>query len=234
MLFSSWGGTTAKSPPRRNTKVGLQHSLTGYNMHDPFHNLIRLLSTLPGIGQRSALRIVFYLLKQDTRAVEELSMAMLELKQKLRFCKQCGGITQQEVCEICCDTQRNPDYLCIVEQPKDIFIIEKTGEFSGYYHVLMGALSPLDGIGPEELRINELVARLNQQKRIKELFLATNPTIEGDATADYIHKLFAKNTDLQITRISHGIPTGSAIEFAEPSVLAHSIRTRTALSSVEV
>ena len=198
-------------------------------MQKAFHNLIQILSTLPGLGQRSALRIALYLMKSSTVFAQGLSQAVLELKQKLRFCRQCGGITEQEICEICNDTRRNHKLLCVVEEAADIFVIEKTGEFSGLYHVLMGALSPLDGIGPEELRLQELKQRLESNKGIEELFIATNPTLEGDATADYIHKLFQDQPeliDLKITRISHGIPTGSAIEFAEPSVLARSIRAR--------
>ena len=203
-------------------------------MQKAFHNLIQILSSLPGIGPRSALRIALHLMKSSTVFVQDLSQAIVELKQKLRFCKQCGGITEREICEICGDPSRDDKLLCLVEEAADIFVIEKSGEFSGLYHVLMGALSPLDGIGPEELRLQELKQRLDNSKEIEELFIATNPTLEGDATADYVHKLFQdhqKRRHLKITRISHGIPTGSAIEFAEASVLARSIRTRVPISA---
>ncbi len=198
-------------------------------MHRAFHNLVQTLSKLPGIGQRSALRIGLYLIKSDERITKELSKALLTLKQTLRFCQICGGITEHETCEICVDSLRDPSLLCVVEEPGDIFTIEKTGEFSGHYHVLMGVLSPLDGIGPDELRLQELIQRVTQENQVNELFIATNPTVEGDTTADYISNLFTNQENLLITRISHGIPTGSVIEFAEPSVLARSIRTRMAL-----
>ena len=194
-------------------------------MHHVFDNLIQALSKLPGVGQRSALRIGLYLLKSDEQLTKQLSEAFIALKQSLRFCQICAGISEQEICEICKDKQRDANLLCVIEEPGDILTIEKTGEFSGYYHVLMGALSPLDGIGPEELRLQELANRVNES-HIKELFIATNPTVEGDTTADYISNLFPDKKDLLITRISHGIPTGSAIEFAETSVLARSIRSR--------
>ena len=199
-------------------------------MQNVFNRSLEALSRLPGIGPRSASRIAFYLMKNDKSLAESLSKAVLDLKKNLRFCRQCGGISEHDVCEICTNKERNPSLLCVVEEPGDIFVIEKTGVFSGYYHVLMGALSPLDGIGPEELRIQDLEQRMRENTQIEELFLATNPTLEGDATADYIHKLFQKITNLIITRISHGIPTGSAIEFAEPSALARSIRSRTAIA----
>ena len=199
-------------------------------MQKIFQNLTEILSTLPGIGQRSALRIAFHLMKSSNRFACDMSRAILELKEKLRFCKHCAGITEMEVCEICSDLKRNHELLCVVEEPADIFVIEKTGEFSGQYHVLMGALSPLDGIGPEELRLRELEQRLGSAKKINELFIATNPTLEGDATADYVHKLFQNQPGLNITRISHGIPTGSSIEFADAAVLARSIRARTPIS----
>ncbi len=203
-------------------------------MQSAFHRSIETFSRLPGIGQRSATRIVFYLMKNERGLAQDLSQAIIDLKEKLGFCEKCGGISEQKLCEICGDRDRNVELLCVVEEPGDIFVIEKTGEFSGYYHVLMGALSPLDGVGPEELRIEELKKRIREEyPEIKELFIATNPTIEGDATADYIHSLFhfhlpmgQNNLSPKITRISHGIPTGSSIEFADTSALARSIRSR--------
>ena len=203
-------------------------------MQKAFQNLTETLSSLPGIGQRSALRIALHFMKNTEAFAQNMSRAILELKEKLCFCKLCGGITETEVCEICSDLKRDSALLCVVEEPVDIFVIEKTGEFLGYYHVLMGALSPLDGIGPEELRLRELEERVASEKKIVELFIATNPTLEGDATADYVHKLFQNRANLSITRISHGIPTGSSIEFAETSVLARSIRARAPISSAHI
>ena len=191
-------------------------------------DLVRLLSSLPGIGQRSAFRIAFHLIRSDDYQVRQLSEALLNLKNSIRFCSKCGGLSESELCSICSDTKRDSGLLCIVEEPQDIFAIEKTGEYSGLYHVLMGAISPLDGIGPDDLRIQELRELLAEQK-FKEIFIATNPTLEGDATASYISEIIPdENTSL--TRISHGLQTGGSIEFADRSTLARSIRNRQKLS----
>lgn len=186
-------------------------------------NLTRLLSSLPGIGQRSAMRIAFHLIKQEHLA-DQLSEAFKSLRETIRFCEICGGLTEKNICDICSD-QKRLGALCVVEEPGDILSIERTGEFQGHYHVLMGALSPLDGIGPEDLRLDELNERL-ASGRYTELFIATNPTLEGDATAHYLTDRFGR-TGVRITRISHGIPTGSTIEYADTSTLARSIRGRT-------
>ena len=199
-------------------------------MHPLFHKLVQLLNMLPGIGERSALRIAFHLLKGDMHFPNELGQTLQEFKRELCFCDICGGITAKKICEICSDSKRNQKLLCVVEEPGDILVIEKTGEFGGLYHVLMGSLSPLDGIGPEELRISELKERLlKKESAIEELFIATNPTLEGNATADYVHRIFWRESELRITRISHGLSTGSSIEFAETTALARSIRSRVLL-----
>jgi len=187
-------------------------------------HFVRILSTLPGIGARSARRIAFYLLKNDISETENLASSMLDLRRQIRFCTRCGGLSTQELCSICSDDRRDTDKLCVVEEPSDIFAIEATGEHHGFYHVLMGALSPLDGIGPEELRLRELEHRLSTEP-ISEVFIATNPTLEGDATASYIVDRFRSDT-INFTRISHGITTGTGIEFADKSTLARSIRDR--------
>ncbi len=187
-------------------------------------SLIHILSTLPGIGQRSAQRIAFHLLRQDPRVAMELSRSIAELREQVRFCRECGGLSDREVCSICEDSDRDTASLCVVEEPGDIYAIERTGEYRGKYHVLLGALSPLDGIGPEDLRLKELGERVRTQG-YQELFLATNPTMEGGATAHYIADMFAE-LPIRVTRISHGIPTGAALEFAEQSALARSIRNR--------
>ncbi len=217
-------------------------------MQNYFQNLVQLLSHLPGVGQRSASRIAFFLLKAESNFCGELGLAIQNLQKNLFFCKVCGSLTDQnngEMCEICLDPKRERQQLCVVEEPGDVIVIEKTGAFQGLYHVLMGALSPLDGISPNDLRVKELLNRLEESrvgvdrgdasyiedtnKKIQEIFIATNPTLEGDATADYIcrriEELGRKN-EVKITRISHGIPTGSAIEYAETNVLARSIRSR--------
>ncbi len=198
-------------------------------MAKAFHNLVEAFSQLPGIGERSASRIAFYLLKADASLGADIAQSITSLKEEIAFCEICGSLTERTICEICTDTSRDAKLLCVVEEPGDVFVIEKTGEFFGRYHVLMGAISPLDGIGPEDLRIEALDLKLRQEEQLSEILIATNPTLEGDATADYINKLFQKYSRLKITRISHGIPTGSAIEFSEPSVLARSIRSRISL-----
>ena len=187
-------------------------------------NLVRQLSALPGIGQRSALRIAFHLLKTEEHQPRELGQALVALRDQVRFCKVCGGLSETEMCDICSDTERDDRIICVVEEPGDIFSIEKTGEFRGRYHVLLGALSPLDGVGPEDLRFAELTERL-EAGAFEELFVATNPTLEGDATANYLQDLLA-DREIRLTRISHGIPTGSSIEYADQNALARSIRGR--------
>ncbi|MEQ9367201.1 MAG: recombination mediator RecR [Leptospirales bacterium] len=206
-----------------------------------------MLTTLPGIGERSALRIAFHVLKNEELQAEQLSQALIELRRNVHFCSDCGGLSESEgLCEICSNPARDATTLCVVEEPGDIFAIEKTGEFSGLYHVLMGSLSPLDGVGPEDLRLLELEERVRggasrksqsaaegapagksagDSKGFTEIFIATNPTLEGDATAHYIHERLG-DTGLRVTRISHGIPTGASIEYADRSTLARSIRAR--------
>lgn len=187
-------------------------------------NAIHLLSTLPGIGRRSAMRVAFHLIRKDHHTSRQIADAILELKEQVRFCKICGGLTDRDVCEICEDVRRDESLICVVEDPGDIYAIEKTSEYRGKYHVLMGALSPLDGIGPDDLRIAELLDRIKHSE-ISELIMATNPTMEGDATAQYIASKL-KDTGIRISRISHGISTGSSIEYADQSALARSIKNR--------
>ncbi|MCB1166835.1 MAG: recombination protein RecR [Leptospiraceae bacterium] len=198
-------------------------------MHFPaLEQLVDLLGSLPGIGKKSARRIAFHILKSDPENSRRLSESVLRLRQEVRFCKQCGGLAEADLCHICSDTARDQSLLCVVEEPSDVFSIEDTGEFQGLYHVLMGALSPLDGIGPEDLRLKELSERIEQHP-FREIFVATNPTLEGDATAHYISEMFA-NRGFRFTRISHGIATGASIEYADRGTLARSIRERKALS----
>lgn len=197
-------------------------------MHFPaLEQLVDILGSLPGIGKKSARRIAFHILKSDPEVSKRLSESIFTLRREVRFCKQCGGLSQSELCHICDDASRNQRLLCVVEDPSDIFSIEETGEFNGLYHVLMGALSPLDGIGPEDLRIEELSRRIETHP-FDEIFLATNPTLEGDATAHYISELFAQR-GFRFTRISHGIATGASIEYADRGTLARSIRERKSL-----
>ncbi|MBE7439894.1 MAG: recombination protein RecR [Spirochaetales bacterium] len=187
-------------------------------------NLISELSTLPGIGKRSAMRIALFLARAEPFRTESLSRALLTLQEKIRFCDVCGSLAEDHLCTVCRDPRRNRDLLCVVEEPGDVLAIERTAEFSGLYHVLMGALSPLDGIGPEDLRLSELIERMGSG-HFQEVFLATNPNLEGDATAHYVQQLLAPY-QVRVTRLQHGIPTGSMLEFADSNTLAHSIRAR--------
>ncbi|MCE9600237.1 MAG: recombination mediator RecR [Spirochaetia bacterium] len=188
-------------------------------------NVVRLFASLPGIGQRSALRIAFHLIRSETEKASDIADAITRLKVEVRFCSRCSSLADQDLCATCRDPRRDRTVLCVVEEPGDVFAIEKTGEFGGLYHVLMGSISPLDGIGPGDLRIKELLVRVQEEQEIKEILLATNPTLEGDATAEYIAGLL-KDANLHITRISHGIPTGASIEYAEKTTLARSIKLR--------
>lgn len=185
---------------------------------------IEVFSQLPGIGEKSARRMAFYLLKLPKDEITKFSDAIQELTSKIQFCNICGNFSTSPICEICSSLERNKELLCVVEFPSDIFVIESTGEYKGVYHVLMGALSPIDGIGPENLRIKELEQRL-QSESIRECFIATNPTLEGDATADYIVKRFSY-MPVVFTRLMHGITTGSSLEFADKYSLTLSIKNR--------
>ncbi|MGQ9843340.1 MAG: recombination mediator RecR [Spirochaetota bacterium] len=186
-------------------------------------NCIHELSKLPGIGSKSASRIAFFLLKTPKANVDALIGAIDQLKNNIRYCEECGGISDEAVCSVCSDYERDRSILCVVEEPEDMLSIEKSGAFNGLYHVLGGVISPLDGVGPEELLINKLVER--SKSGIKEVIIATNPTIEGDATALYIASLL-KPLHIKVMRIAHGLPVGSDLEFVDAPTLAKSITGR--------
>ncbi len=187
-------------------------------------NLIDALCMLPGVGRRSALRMAFHILRMDPAQARELSSAIARVQDEIHFCSRCGSLTDVELCSVCTDTRRDVRLLCVVEEAQDVYAIERTGEFRGRYHVLGGALSPLDGVGPEDLRLRELTGRLTEEP-VEEVFLATNPTLEGDATAQYVATLL-RPRQVRLTRISHGIPTGTPLEYADEGALARSIRAR--------
>jgi recombination protein RecR len=191
---------------------------------DLLKKLVSTLSSLPGIGKKSAYRIGFYLIRMEKIRFEQFLENLKDIKETIRFCKICGAITDKEVCDTCTSETRNKEILCVVEMPEDIFFVENTGEFRGKYHVLGGVISPLDGIGPERLKIRELLERL-KTNIVKELLIATNPTLEGDATASYIANLL-KDTDIKITRIAHGVTIGSTLEYADQYTLGRAIRSR--------
>ncbi len=181
---------------------------------------------LPGIGRKSAQRIVFYLLKTGPGDVQALAEAILDIKAKVRFCSVCFNITETDPCAICANVKRDARVICVVEEANDVLAIERTGQYSGQYHVLGGALSPLEGIGPDDLHIRELMARLHDP--MEEVILATNPNAEGEATAVYLEKLI-KPLGLRVTRIARGLPVGGDLEYADEITLTRALEGRVAL-----
>ncbi len=186
--------------------------------------LIDEFTRFPGIGRKTAERLAFTVLKDDLQAIERLSRTLLEVKRNMRFCSRCGNISENELCEICTNPRRNTKTICVVEEPKDIWAIEKSGTYNGQYHVLMGALSPLDGIGPDKLRIRELLERVKTEGT-EEIIIATGPNVEGDATAIYISRLI-KPLGISVTRIASGLPAGGDLEYADSVTLSRAISGR--------
>jgi recombination protein RecR len=180
------------------------------------------LARLPGIGPRSAERIALYLLHSDSNEVRQLAQALLNARERIRFCEICGALTEKSVCDICSDPRREAGLLCLVERPVDIISIEKSGTFHGKYHVLGGKISPLNGVQPEDLRITPLEGRLEQ---IRELIIALGTDVEGDATSYYLAKRLARQ-GLRITRIAHGLPAGTGLEFADELTLTRALEGR--------
>ena len=186
--------------------------------------LLEKLSKFPGIGRRSAERIVFWLLTQSREEVQEIADSILKLKEKLMFCRLCNNLSDSEICLICSDANRDEEMICVVENPKDLLAIERTGFFKGLYHVLLGNISPADGRGPENLKIQHLLNRVSSQN-IREVVIATDPDNEGEMTALYLVKEL-KVMDVKISRIGLGIPMGSSVEFADLSTLGMSLKSR--------
>lgn len=188
-------------------------------------NLVELLCRLPGLGKKSAARMAYWMLQSDQEYNKALADNISTIQDVIIRCPQCGNYTDQELCSICQDSSRQKQQLCVVEQPQDVMNIESTGEFHGVYHVLHGVLAPLDGVGPEELGLNLLVERARELD-VKEIIIATNPTLEGDSTALYIQRLF-QDREIQVTRIASGLPVGGDLEYADKLSLARSLRART-------
>jgi len=186
--------------------------------------LIKEFSRLPGIGPKSASRLAFHILKQPFSEVERLSKAILELKENITFCKICGGISDGDICAICSDANRDKSIICVVAEARDVLTIEKSEGYRGVYHVLKGVISPLDGIGPEELNIDSFIKRC-KEGFIKEVIIATNPTIEGDATTLYLAKEL-RPLGIRVMRIAHGLPVGSNLEFADSATIVKSLEGR--------
>ena len=187
-------------------------------------SLIDELGRLPGVGPKGAQRIAFYLLGADPADVRRLAAVLVEVTDKVRFCQVCGNVAEEELCRICRDPRRDPSVICVVEEPKDVAAIEKIREFRGRYHVLGGAISPIDGIGPEDLRTRELMARL-ADGGITEVILATDPNLEGEATATYLARL-VKTLGLRVTRPASGLPVGGDLEYADEVTLGRAFEGR--------
>jgi len=191
---------------------------------EPIARLLDALQKLPGVGPKTAQRLTFFLLKQPAAEVSALSEALARLKSQIVHCGTCFNVTDEDPCRICRDPARDVRALCVVEEPNDLLAMERTGEYHGRYHVLMGALSPLDGIGPEDLRVRELLARLEKDP-VDEVILATNPNVEGEATAIYLAKLL-KPLGLRVTRIARGLPVGGDLEYADEVTLSKALEGR--------
>lgn len=186
--------------------------------------LIDELTKLPGIGEKTAQRLTFFLLKASEEDVKQLAQALVDVKARVHYCSVCGNITEHDPCAICSSAKRNRTIICVVEEPNDLLAIERTREYHGLYHVLMGTLSPLDGIGPEDIRIQELLKRL-QEEPCEEVIIATNPNVEGEATATYLVRLL-KPLGIKITRIAHGIPVGGDLEYADEMTMTRALEGR--------
>jgi len=190
-------------------------------------NLIDELGRLPGVGPKSAQRIAFHLLASETADVKRLANALVEVKDRVRFCGVCGNVSEEDECRICRDARRDSAVVCVVEESKDVVAIERTREFRGRYHVLGGAISPIEGVGPDDLRIKELMTRLSDGQ-ITELILATDPNLEGEATATYLARL-VKPMGLKVTRLASGLPVGGDLEYADEVTLGRAFEGRRSL-----
>ena len=196
---------------------------------EPVARLIEALQRLPGIGPKTAQRLTFFLLKRPAEEVHELSEALVAVKDRIVYCQTCFNVTDEDPCRICRDPGRDPHLVCVVEEPNDLLAMERTGAFRGRYHVLLGALSPLDGIGPEDLKVRELLARVDTATGTTEVILATNPNVEGEATALYLAKLL-RPLGVRVTRIARGLPVGGDLEYADQVTLSKALEGRREMS----
>ena len=190
----------------------------------PLARLINEMSKLPGIGTKTAQRLSFYILSLEDKEAEQLASAILTAKKEMKYCSVCGNLTDEDPCAICSDKSRKADTICVVESPKDVMAMERIREYNGLYHVLHGVISPMEGIGPEDINLMSLLKRL-QANDIKELIIATNPNIEGEATALYIARL-VKPSGIKVSRIAHGIPVGGDLEYADEVTLLKAMEGR--------
>jgi recombination protein RecR len=186
--------------------------------------LLEELERLPGIGPKSAQRLAFHILRGDDEAASRLAESILEVKRTIRFCERCFNFAEGDLCAVCADSRRDVTAICVVEEPRDVVAIERTGEFHGTYHVLGGAISPIDGIGPEQLRVRELIGRL-EDETVTEVVIATNPNVEGETTALYLARLI-KPLGIRVTRIASGLPVGGDLEYADEVTLGRALECR--------
>jgi recombination protein RecR len=191
---------------------------------DPLGKLIEQLQRLPGIGSKSAQRLAFHILKTPREEIERLADAMRDVKDRVTYCSTCGNITDVDPCYYCTESSRDPRTICVVEQPENVTAVEKTRDFKGLYHVLMGALSPLQGVGPDDLKIKQLLMRVGRGS-VDEVILATNPNVEGEATAIYLAKLL-KPLGVRVTRIAMGVPVGSDLDYADEVTMQRAMEGR--------
>ena len=190
----------------------------------PIDRLIEALTKLPGIGRKTAARLAFHILRSSLSEAQALARAILDVKEKIRLCSICFNLTDEDPCRICQDEHRNKEILCVVEGPNDLIAIENTGAFNGRYHVLHGTISPLEGVGPEDIKVRELLERLHREK-VVEVILATNPTVEGGATALYLTDQI-RPLEIKVTRIAYGIPMGGEIEYSDGMTLSKALEGR--------
>ena len=190
----------------------------------PLARLVGEFEKLPGVGPKSAQRLAFYVMRLSKEEATSLADAIVEVKSKIGYCKSCFNFTDQELCELCRDPRRSDKTICVVADPRDLIAMEKTGEFRGRFHVLGGVLAPMEGIGPDQLRIRELLARVGATD-VEEIVLATNPTVEGDATAIYLSRLL-KPLVTRVTRIAHGVPVGGDLDYADQATLIQALEGR--------
>lgn len=195
---------------------------------EPIAKLIDSFSRLPGIGPKTAARLAFYVLRMKEEETIDFAKALVNVKRQLTYCSVCCNITDTDPCRICSDKTRDQSAICVVQEPKDLVAMERTREFGGLYHVLHGAISPMDGVGPDDIRIAELLRRLSDEK-VQELILATNPNIEGEATAMYLSRL-VKPFGIKVTRIAHGLPVGGDLEYADEVTLSKALEGRRELN----
>ena len=190
-------------------------------------NLIKNIAKLPGIGEKTAERLAMHILRGSRQEAERLAHSILNVKDKVKFCTSCFALSDEETCSLCSDPARDPSLVCVVEQPADMVAVEKSGAFRGRYHILSGALSPMNGIGPEDIRIRELIARI-EKDQVKEVVLATGTNVEGEATASYVAQILAKYP-IKITRIASGVPMGGDLKYVDQVTLKRALETRHAL-----